>query len=106
MLEVKNHDGSWPRKMELILFEYPHTHNTKLWSFDVFDTVGRCRTDKAMHCFLFIDTVIQKMRELFSISITDECRLWRKHYSSYSLLRNSSNTLYDLGINNNEVISS
>ena len=81
MLEVKNYDGSWPRKMELILFEYPHTDNTKLWSFDVFDTVGRCRTDKAMYCILFIDTVIQKMRVLFSISITDECRLWRKQYS-------------------------
>ena len=26
--------------------------------------------------YLFIDTVIQKTRELFNISTTDECRLW------------------------------
>ena len=106
MLEVRSLDGSWPRKIELILFVYPHTDNTKLWSFDMFDTVGRYRIDKAIHYFLFIDTIIQKIIVLFSICITDECRLWRKQYSSYSLLHNSTNTLYDLGINNNEVISS
>ena len=26
--------------------------------------------------YLFIDTVLQKTRELFNISTTDECRLW------------------------------
>ena len=52
MLEVRNLNGSWPRKIELILFVYPHTDNTKLWSFDMFNTVGRYRTDKAMHYFL------------------------------------------------------
>ena len=41
MLEVRNLDGSWPRKIELKLCVCPNTNNIKLWSFDVFDTVGK-----------------------------------------------------------------
>ena len=41
MLEVRNYDGSWPRKITLELCIYPNTNDIKQWSFDVFDTVGK-----------------------------------------------------------------
>ena len=41
MLEVRNCDGSWPKKIELKVCIYPHTDDIKLSSFDVFDTVGK-----------------------------------------------------------------
>ena len=40
MVEVRNPDGTWPKKIELKLCIYPHIDDIKLWSFDVFDTVG------------------------------------------------------------------
>ena len=40
MLEVRNPDGSWPKKVELKLCIHPNTNNIVLWSFDIFDTVG------------------------------------------------------------------
>ena len=40
MFEVRNPDGSWPRKITIKLCIYPNTDDIKLWSFDVFDTVG------------------------------------------------------------------
>ena len=36
--------------------------------------------------FTYIDTVIQKTRELFNISSTDECRLWECAMSHFSAL--------------------
>ena len=41
MLEVRDRDGSWPKKIELNLCIYPHTDDVKLYSFGVFDTVGK-----------------------------------------------------------------
>ena len=41
MLEVRNRDGSWPRKITLKLCVYPHTNNIKMWSFDVLDAIGK-----------------------------------------------------------------
>ena len=41
MLEVRNHDGSWQRKITLKLCIYPNTNDIKQWSFDMFDTVGK-----------------------------------------------------------------
>ena len=40
LLEIRNTDGSWPRKTKLKLCVYPNIDDIKLWSFDVFDTVG------------------------------------------------------------------
>ena len=39
-LEVRNPDGSWSKMVELKLCIYPNTNVIKLWSFDIFDTVG------------------------------------------------------------------
>ena len=41
MLEVRNPDDKWPKKIELKLCVYPNTDDIKLWSFDIFDTVGK-----------------------------------------------------------------
>ena len=41
MLEIKNPDDSWPKKIQLKLCVYPHIDNIKLCTFDVLDTVGR-----------------------------------------------------------------
>ena len=41
MLEVRNLDGSWPKKINLELCVYPHTDDIIVWSFDVYDTVGK-----------------------------------------------------------------
>ena len=41
MLEIRNPDGSWPKRFELKLCVYPNTNDIKQWSFDVFDTVGK-----------------------------------------------------------------
>ena len=41
MLEVRNPDGSWPKKIKLNLCVYPNINDIKHWSFDVFDTVGK-----------------------------------------------------------------
>ena len=43
MLEVRNPDGSWPKKINLELCVYPHTDDIKVWSFDVYDTVGKLK---------------------------------------------------------------
>ena len=44
MLEVKNPDGSWPKKIELNLCVYPNINDIKQWSFDVSDTVGKLKS--------------------------------------------------------------
>ena len=41
MLEVRNPNGSWPRKITLKLYLYPHISDTKEWSFEVLDTIGK-----------------------------------------------------------------
>ena len=41
MLEIRNPNGSWPKKIELKLYKYPNTNDIRQWSFDVLDTVGK-----------------------------------------------------------------
>ena len=41
MLEIRNPDGSWPRKIELKLYKYSNTDDIKQWLFDISDTVGK-----------------------------------------------------------------
>ena len=48
MLEVKNPDGSWPKKIELKLCVYPNITDIKLLSFDVFDTVGKLEVNSVL----------------------------------------------------------
>ena len=43
MLEVRNPNYKWPKKIELKLCVYPNINDIKLWSFDVFDTVGKLK---------------------------------------------------------------
>ena len=49
MLEIRNPDGSWPKRFELKLCVYSNTDDIKQWSFDVFDTVGKL-VSIIIHC--------------------------------------------------------
>ena len=40
IVEIKNSDDTWPMRLELkfCIYQSPHT---KIWTFDVYDTVGK-----------------------------------------------------------------
>ena len=107
MLEVRNPDGSWPRKVELKLCVCPNTNDIKLWSFDAFDIVGKSwLSSELSEVFINkIGNVIEKIRELFNLSKTTECRLWKCYMTnSYELLTNLTQTLLDAGIYGGQVL--
>ena len=52
---------------------------------------------------LITDNVIQKIRELFNISSTAECRLWMNDDGNYHILNNTDITLHDVGVESKQV---
>ena len=58
------------------------------------------------YCLIFyIGTVIQQMEELFDVSTTAICRLWKKELDdSYVLLKNLEQTLFDVHVDTGQVM--
>ena len=56
---------------------------------------------------MYLDIVVQKMKRLFKIPLTNKCRLWKKHWTNrYTLVTHSNQTLYDdLTFNQEKVMS-
>ena len=57
-----------------------------------------------MYFIIIIGTVTEKIRVLFNLSKTIECRLWKRYMTnSYDLLTNLTQTLPDVGIYSRQV---
>ena len=100
--------------VEIYLFElkvslHPHINDVIHVSFSRATTIGKKNTFHyiliIINITVIVDTVIQKIRELFSIPVTDECRLWQQcTKKSYSLFTDLDQTLSDAGIYGGQVL--
>ena len=55
---------------------------------------------------MYLDIVVQMMKRLFKIPLTNKCRLWKKCLTNRYTLVRSNRTLYDDSTLNREMVMS
>ena len=105
--------------IDLKLTLHPHTNEIKTHSFSRADTISKCQGEEKgrkrerksdinvlCNCIYFIETLHEKMIELFEISNDEETRLWQRYMTnSYELLTNQNQTVSDAGIYGGQVLT-
>lgn len=91
--------------LELQVCLYPHHKQTEKLFSSRKDNIGNYfNVNNTSTPLLHIGAVLQKVREQFSVSTTDECRLWKEFDNNhFVLLKDLDQNLFDLRINAGQV---